>query len=277
MSIAAIFAVHGLGTPGHLHAEAYAELRISNWLSVLAGAFFVACSAVTLPEHADDWLRRNGGPVFGLVTLGLGAYIIVRHSGLAGVHSRKRPQSPARRLDDYLRAPRVWRLAILSSLPLRQAASQWAMVVALILLMEVQASSPGALLAIRLVGVPLPYGAAFLVLFGGWLLEGVRAGNLSVFAEGLSMRDAVAQLNRGQTQPIADLIDAIELKDVYTLGHVRRVAVYAFNIGKELKLSPMEQRSLVLAAQMHDVGKIGTPDRILTKPGALTADVFAST
>src|SRR5262249_54156147 len=41
MSIAAIFAVHGLSTPGHIHDEAYAGLKISSWLSVFVGAIFV--------------------------------------------------------------------------------------------------------------------------------------------------------------------------------------------------------------------------------------------
>ncbi len=278
MSIAAIFAVHGLGTPGHLHAEAYAELRISSWLSVLAGAFFVACSAVTLPEHADDWLRRNGGPVFGLVALGLGAYIGLSFAApdwLAFIPVNDRNlQLGVSAITFALLGFGAWRYFqafLFARLP-----SQWAMVVALILLMEVQASLTwGRFWQYSWWEYHFLYGAAFLVLFGGWLLEGLRAGNLSVFADGLTMRDAVSQLNRGYTSPIADLVDAIELKDVYTLGHVRRVAAFALVIGREMKLSTVEQRNLVLAAQMHDVGKIGTPDRILTKPGALTADEFA--
>jgi len=118
------------------------------------------------------------------------------------------------------------------------------------------------------------YGLAFLVLFAGWAIEAKRAGNLSLFAEGLTMRDALGQLNRGYTRPIVDLVDALELKDLYTLGHVRRVAAYALLAGKELRLAAPEQRNLALAAEMHDVGKIGTPDRILTKPGPLTTAEF---
>ena len=70
-------------------------------------------------------------------------------------------------------------------------------------------------------------------------------------------------------------MDAIEWKDLYTLGHVRRVASFAVMVGKELGLSTLELRRLALGAQMHDVGKIGVPDRILTKPGKLTAGEFA--
>ncbi len=89
------------------------------------------------------------------------------------------------------------------------------------------------------------------------------------------MRDAVATLSRGHARPITDLVDAIEWKDLYTLGHVRRVASYALMIGKEMGLSTLAMRSLALAAQMHDVGKIGVPDRILAKTGRLTEAEFA--
>jgi HD-GYP domain-containing protein (c-di-GMP phosphodiesterase class II) len=89
------------------------------------------------------------------------------------------------------------------------------------------------------------------------------------------MRDAVAQLNRGYSRQIAELVDAIEWKDLYTHGHVRRVASFAVMLGKELGLSTLELRNLALGAQMHDVGKISVPDNILGKPERLTPEEFA--
>jgi HD-GYP domain-containing protein (c-di-GMP phosphodiesterase class II) len=118
------------------------------------------------------------------------------------------------------------------------------------------------------------YVLAFVTLFAGWGLEAARAGSLKVIAEGLSMRDALAQLNRGRPSALVALADEIEVKDEATLGHVSRVASYALGIGRELGLPAWELRSLVLAAQMHDVGKIGTPDAILRKPGSLTDEEF---
>ena len=50
MSIAGVFSVHGLLTPGHIEDEFYPVLSISSWLSVFVGAFFVALSASSLPE-----------------------------------------------------------------------------------------------------------------------------------------------------------------------------------------------------------------------------------
>jgi HD-GYP domain-containing protein (c-di-GMP phosphodiesterase class II) len=114
------------------------------------------------------------------------------------------------------------------------------------------------------------YGLGMAVLFGGWAIEWRRAGSLSAIAEALSMRDAVALLSRGRDADVVELVDAIEAKDLYTVGHVHRVGSIAFEIGKRMGLNPAQMRDLVLAAQMHDVGKIWTPDAILQKPASLT-------
>ncbi|HEY7268368.1 MAG TPA: hypothetical protein VH951_00950, partial [Dehalococcoidia bacterium] len=75
MSIAAIFAVHGLDTPGHIHDVLNPELAVSAWLSIFAAGVFIALSVVDLPESAEDWLRKNGTLVFGAGSIALGAYI----------------------------------------------------------------------------------------------------------------------------------------------------------------------------------------------------------
>ncbi len=63
--------------------------------------------------------------------------------------------------------------------------------------------------------------------------------------------------------------EAIERKDPYTGGHVRRVTGYSLDLGEELGLSRREQEELWLAATLHDVGKIFVRDDILGKPGPL--------
>ena len=277
LSIAAIFSVHGLGTPGHIFEHAYAIVPVSSWLSVTAAGLFVALSVVNLPEAAQDWLKRNGGIVFGVVTLMLGGYIgmsLFQDEWLDWVPFDVRSvQLAATALTLGILSFSVWRYFqafLFARLP-----SQWAMVCVLVLLMEVQVSLTwGRYWQISWWLYHGLYGVSFLVLFAGWFVEARRAGSVRVIAEALSMRDAIAQLNHGYTQPIADLVDAIEWKDLYTLGHVRRVASYAVMIGKEIGLSTLELRALALAAQMHDVGKIGVPDRILTKPGPLTPEEF---
>jgi HD-GYP domain-containing protein (c-di-GMP phosphodiesterase class II) len=70
------------------------------------------------------------------------------------------------------------------------------------------------------------------------------------------------------------LAAAIDEKDPYTRGHSDRVAKYSVMIGQQLGLSPEELDKLRISALLHDVGKIGVDDRVLKKPGALTAEEF---
>lgn len=74
------------------------------------------------------------------------------------------------------------------------------------------------------------------------------------------------------TQSITTFVNFIDAKDPYTKGHSSRVALYAKEIARRMHMPPAEQRQLYYIALMHDVGKIGIPDAILNKKGALTPD-----
>jgi len=67
---------------------------------------------------------------------------------------------------------------------------------------------------------------------------------------------------------------AIEAKDHSSHGHLRRVRIFATEIGKELGLSPAELEALKAAAILHDIGKLAVPEHITSKPGPLTAEEF---
>ncbi len=67
---------------------------------------------------------------------------------------------------------------------------------------------------------------------------------------------------------------AIEAKDHSTHDHVRRVQVYAIEIGKALKLGSPELEALRTAAVLHDIGKLAVPEHIMSKPGKLTREEF---
>jgi HD-GYP domain-containing protein (c-di-GMP phosphodiesterase class II) len=70
------------------------------------------------------------------------------------------------------------------------------------------------------------------------------------------------------------LAGAVDEKDPYTRGHSDRVTKYSMLIATEMGLDPGFLEMLRIAAQLHDVGKIGIEDRILKKPGALTPEEF---
>jgi putative two-component system response regulator len=65
---------------------------------------------------------------------------------------------------------------------------------------------------------------------------------------------------------------AIEAKDSYTQGHVERVSRLGVQLGAHLGLSDEEKDSLRKGGILHDIGKIGVPDKILNKAGSLTSE-----
>ncbi len=70
------------------------------------------------------------------------------------------------------------------------------------------------------------------------------------------------------------LTAAIDAKDHYTFNHSDNVAVYATELAKAVRLSEDIVENIRQAALLHDVGKIGIPERILNKPERLSADEF---
>src|SRR5438876_1264416 len=79
------------------------------------------------------------------------------------------------------------------------------------------------------------------------------------------------ELFMGSIQMLAGAVDE---KDPYTRGHSDRVTRYSLMIARELGLTEDFIEIVRISAQLHDVGKIGIEDRILKKPGALTAEEF---
>jgi diguanylate cyclase (GGDEF)-like protein/PAS domain S-box-containing protein len=72
------------------------------------------------------------------------------------------------------------------------------------------------------------------------------------------------------------LVTAVDSKDRYTRLHSEEVLFYSALIGSEIGLSEEALEALKIAALLHDVGKIGVPDRILRLPGRLTDAEFAA-
>jgi putative two-component system response regulator len=70
------------------------------------------------------------------------------------------------------------------------------------------------------------------------------------------------------------LASAIEFKDVYTGGHVERVANYAKELSKLKRLPEYEVHQIFLGAIVHDIGKIGIKDELLNKTEKITQEEF---
>ena len=76
-------------------------------------------------------------------------------------------------------------------------------------------------------------------------------------------------------QLVKALSEAIEKRDSYTGGHTQRVLKVCMAISDYLQLSPENKRQLMLAAILHDIGKVGIKDQILNKNEVLTKEEFA--
>ena len=83
-----------------------------------------------------------------------------------------------------------------------------------------------------------------------------------------------SQYKKLSEQSLLAITRAIEAKDLYTKGHSERVAKYSEMIARKMGYSDDDAKTLYIMALMHDVGKIGIPDAIINKPGALTDEEF---
>ncbi len=81
-------------------------------------------------------------------------------------------------------------------------------------------------------------------------------------------------LRQSYVDTVRSLVAALEAKDRYTAGHSERVATYAVDIARSMQLPDEVVERIDLAAQVHDLGKVGIPDEVLSKPGRLTAAEF---
>lgn len=88
------------------------------------------------------------------------------------------------------------------------------------------------------------------------------------------VRERTQMLERSREQIIHCLARAAEFRDNETGEHVIRVGKFSAVIAEELGFDNDYCRKIELAAQLHDVGKIGIPDSILLNPGKLTGEEF---
>lgn len=93
------------------------------------------------------------------------------------------------------------------------------------------------------------------------------ANQASIGIEKMKLYD---QLKEDYMNTIRVLASAVEAKDKYTEGHSYRVSLLAKRIGEELNMDVLELEELEIAGMLHDIGKIGIDDEILTKKGALS-------
>jgi PAS domain S-box-containing protein len=89
------------------------------------------------------------------------------------------------------------------------------------------------------------------------------------------MQDSLGRLNKTLDGVVRTVAMTVEARDPYTAGHQRRVANLSIAIAKEMGLDEDTTYGVYIAGLMHDIGKIGIPAEILSKPSKLSQTEFS--
>ncbi|HWL94667.1 MAG TPA: HD domain-containing phosphohydrolase [Phycisphaerae bacterium] len=136
----------------------------------------------------------------------------------------------------------------------------------------------------HLVALPLRLDGELLgMLYGINVIDGGDYTSIDIqLLKAVSDRISAALKNQNLYDDLADLllglmhalVNSVDAKDPYTYGHSERVAYFSRAIAQAAGLPAIDCERVYLAGLLHDVGKIGVPDAILTKPGKLTTEEF---
>jgi len=102
------------------------------------------------------------------------------------------------------------------------------------------------------------------------LLNDLQLRNLELNSTLRDLKRATEQIEVNYVETLQSLAAALEAKDAYTAGHSERVARWGMMIARRIGLTEAEVDEIHTVAMLHDIGKIGMPEHILNKPGALT-------
>jgi CHASE2 domain-containing sensor protein len=109
------------------------------------------------------------------------------------------------------------------------------------------------------------------VSYAGERLEREAVARYSTMLED-EVRRRTEELRETQLEVVRRLGQAAEWRDQETAAHIDRMSVLSARLGRAVGMSEQEAEMLLYASAMHDVGKIGIPDRVLLKPGPLDPD-----
>jgi putative two-component system response regulator len=88
------------------------------------------------------------------------------------------------------------------------------------------------------------------------------------------LNEAIVKMAGMSREIIKRLTTAAELRDGATGLHISRIGIYAGRLARQMGMPDDFVENITVASAMHDIGKIGVPDSVLLKQGALTDDEF---
>jgi putative nucleotidyltransferase with HDIG domain len=274
ISLAEVFAVHGLSTPDFLIHASHLP-GVASQASILLASFWLWMSSLSSDSKLVLWFSQWKGGLVPVWSVALG---LIGAAGLLFPHAVDMiplDRSPLRPAATALIAAlnlmtmyRYYQSYRYSRFPLQTAiiyscgwmiVAQWIMVA-------------GELWRISWWLYHVLLLASMIVMLAGLFRQYAVSRSLSAAVRALFTNDPIERITGSLSPSVKALIMATEGKDTYTAGHNLRVTLYALRLAEEMQLPPEQLRSLSQGTIIHDVGKINIPDAILNKPGRLTAE-----
>jgi putative nucleotidyltransferase with HDIG domain len=274
VSLALIFAVHGLATPGFLLPPNNLS-SIAAQLSIFVTAAWLALSSTSSSSNIVRHLSQSQGvlvPLWALLLAAVGA------TGLLWPHLvNVMPVSSPPLVWIVagctvglllITSGRYWKSYTYSRFPLQLAivyAASWLAVAQWIMVRGTHWRLSWWLYHYLFL-------AATLALIIGIVWQYAQGTSLVAAVRGLFLTDPVEQLEAGLSRMAHAIIVATEARDPYTAGHSYRATLAAVRLASAMGLPAEKLRVLAQAGVVHDVGKIEIPAQIIHKPGKLTPD-----
>lgn len=274
ISLAGLFSVHGLATPGFILGPTRL-VGVAAQLSVLTMAFWLMLSTLPTEHPLSAWLSHRARYLVWLYT----PFVI-----LAGAYAITHPN-----VVDWVpvdQAPLRTFVALLTILMAATAAYRYHQSYRYSrfpfqLAMTLAGGWIGVSQIIITTGVTfylswwIYHGLLLLSLIAaiiGLIAQYSRQNSLTLSVRGLFANDPRDRLAAGLSPSVRRLVSDTEARDRYTAGHSYRVALGAVSLGRQLDLPPEDLRALAEGGILHDVGKLQIPDEVLNKPGPLSEE-----
>jgi len=107
------------------------------------------------------------------------------------------------------------------------------------------------------------------------IFDGKQIGSFYIYRDITEHKKAQEQLERSFIELAETISRAMSSRDPYTASHQRRVAELARLVGEKMGLDKNRLQGLYIGGLLHDIGKISTPEVILSKPGQLAEEEWA--
>jgi HD-GYP domain-containing protein (c-di-GMP phosphodiesterase class II) len=274
VSLAAIFVLHGLSTPGFL-VDHSAISGTAAQLSVVLAVGWLWLSSLSVDQPLVQWLagwQRLLLPVWVLVLIGLCLLLwLVPELG----EMIRVKQNPGKWLFTMFvvmmngwTMKRYYGTYMASRFPLQLSvvySAGWMIVAQLIIVTGEAWRLSWWLYHFLLLG-------SVIIMVSGIVRQYASSRSLSATIQLLFRSNPQDWIQTYMSTSVKELVTTTEARDAYTAGHNYRVALYALKLGEEMGLGSEELRAIAQGGLVHDVGKLSIPDHILNKPGKLTQE-----